>query len=81
MRVQRIHKIISSKIAIHENLDPRKFCTVRYSYIYIPPWSVVILHIGVADTNMQDHPPREAYNCYIPCYLGNITVAEHHCYM
>jgi len=36
---------------------------------YIPPWGVVVLHIGVGRN-------REGYNHYITCYLGNITVQE-----
>ena len=42
----------------------------KYSYTsYIPPWGVV-LHIGV--TNV----PREGYNYYTTCHLGNTTVED-----
>ena len=40
---------------------------------YIPPWAVVVLH---SDTSVQEPHPREGYNYYITCYLGNITVEE-----
>ena len=56
-------------------------------YSYIPPWGVVILHIGVgsfytlvsliAQHQCVKRPdPREGYNYYIVCYLGNITAEE-----
>ena len=35
VRMQQIHETIStksSKIAIHENLDPRKFSAIRYMF-------------------------------------------------
>ena len=58
---------------------------------YIPPWGVVALHIGVislpggwsctlvlgyAQHQCARPHPREGYNYYIICYLGNITVQE-----
>ena len=49
---------------------------LRYQVQYIHPCGVVILHIGVGLRNVQDHTPREGYNYYITCYLGNITVQE-----
>ena len=46
VRMQQIHKIISTKssiIAIHKNVDPRKFSTIRYVLklrVWVLPWAV-----------------------------------------
>ena len=65
-----------------ECLTMQLYCKNRLDYklsdSYIPPWGVVILHIGVGmpDTNVQDHSPgRDVANYYIT-YIGNITVEE-----
>ena len=53
-------------------------CAKLISNSYIPPWGVVVLHIGVgrSPTPIARPHPREGYNYYITCYLDNITVEE-----
>ena len=50
----------------------------KLSNIYIPPWGVVILHIGVGmpNTNVEDHSPGRGIAHYYITYIGNITVEE-----
>ena len=44
---------------------------------YIPSWGTVVLHNGVIARHHCAIPhPREGYNYYITCYLGNITAQE-----
>ena len=59
-------------------LKPENKLTLHDGNSYIPPSGVVILHIvsGVARHKYARPHPREGYNCYITCYLGNITVEE-----
>ena len=57
-----------------------KYCKNRLDYklsnIYIPPWGVVILHIGVGmpNTNVQDHSPGRDVANYYTTYSR-----QHHC--
>ena len=71
--------------SIQRNTNINSVCTSHTHHLsnsYIPPWGVV-LHIGVghSPTPIARHQcarphPREGYNYYITCYLGNITVQE-----
>ena len=37
---------------------------------------MVVLHIGVAGHQCVRPHPREEYNCYITCYLGNRVLSR-----
>ena len=52
--------------------------TLEMSNSYIPPWgwSFYTLVSGVTRHQCAKPHPREGYNYYVTCYLGNITVQE-----